>query len=133
MAILALLVALISGLAIGYFAIQNTAPVAIRLNDFVLEEVPLYLVMLGSLFAGLFIAWILYLARTVSSSLIIYGKDHAMKRAQQTTVELERQVRQLQVENARLKTAGSSPSPPDRDRARWRTRSAGTNDYSSPS
>lgn len=100
---LVLLIAVISGLTIGYFATQNTTPVTIRLNDYVWEDIPLYLVMLGSLLVGLFMAWILYFARSVSSRLTIYGKDHAVKKAQDTVVDLERRVQELEVENARLK------------------------------
>jgi uncharacterized integral membrane protein len=100
---LVLLIAVISGLAIGYFATQNTTPVTIRFNDYLWEDIPLYLVMLGSLLVGLFMAWILYFARSVSSRLTIYGKDHAVKKAQDTVVDLERRVQELEVENARLK------------------------------
>ena len=81
---LVLLVAVISGIAIAYFGMQNTSPVTIRLNEYVWNDVPLYLVIVGSLFVGLFIAWILYFARSVSSTLTIYGKDRAMKKAKHT-------------------------------------------------
>jgi uncharacterized integral membrane protein len=87
--LLVLLVAVIFGLAIGYFATQNTTPVTIRVAEYALEEVPLYLVVVGSLFVGLFIAWILYFARSISSTLAIHGRDHALKRARQTTADLE--------------------------------------------
>ena len=42
---LVLLVAVIAGIAIAYFGMQNVSPVTIRLNDFVWNDVPLYLVM----------------------------------------------------------------------------------------
>jgi len=58
---LVLLVGIIFGLAIGYFATQNTTLVTIQVAQYAFEEVPLYLVIVGSLFVGLFIAWILYL------------------------------------------------------------------------
>jgi len=69
---LVLLVAVISGVAIAYFGMQNISPVTIRLNDYVWNDVPLYLVIVGSLFVGLFMAWILYFARSV---------DHLWKRS----------------------------------------------------
>ncbi len=104
MRMLVLLVAVISGLAIAYFGTQNTTPVTIRLNEYVWNDVPLYLVIVGSLLVGLFMAWILYFARSVSSTLAIYGKNQAVKKAQQTVADLERRVQELEVENARLKT-----------------------------
>jgi uncharacterized integral membrane protein len=101
---LALLIAVIFGAAVGYFATQNTIPVTIHLADYALEEVPLYLVVVGSLLIGLFIAWIIYLARSVSSTITIHGKNTEVRRARQDVVELERRVQELEVENARLRT-----------------------------
>ena len=105
-----LLVAVIFGGAIAYFGMQNISPVTIRLKEYVWDDVPLYLVIVGSLFVGLFIAWILYFARSVSSTLTIYGKDRAMKKAKHTVADLEHRVQELEAENARLKTTLPSPS-----------------------
>ena len=108
---LVLLVAVISGIAIAYFGMQNISPVTIRLNEeYVWHDVPLYLVIVGSLFVGLFMAWILYFARSVSSTLTIYGKDRAMKKAKHTVADLEQRVHDLEAEKARLKDTLPSPS-----------------------
>jgi uncharacterized integral membrane protein len=108
---LVLFVAVISGAAIAYFGMQNISPVTIRLNDeFFWDDVPLYLVIVGSLFVGLFMAWILYFARSVSSTLTIYGKDRAMKKTKHTVADLEHRVQELEAENARLKATLPSPS-----------------------
>ncbi|HKA32567.1 MAG TPA: lipopolysaccharide assembly protein LapA domain-containing protein [Candidatus Binatia bacterium] len=101
---LALLIAVVFGAAVGYFATQNTIPVTIRLAEYAIEEVPLYLVVIGSLLIGLFIGWILFLARAVSSSFAIRGKNNEVRRARETIAELENRVRDLEVENARLRT-----------------------------
>jgi uncharacterized integral membrane protein len=106
---LVLIVGVIVGLMMAYFATQNTTPVTIRLAQYALEEIPLYLVVVGSLFVGLFISWILYLARAVSSRLTIYGKDHEVRRARRTAADLETRVQELQAENAQLKTDHSYP------------------------
>jgi len=58
---LVLMVAVIFGIAIAYFGMQNISPVTIRLNEYVWNDVPLYLVIVGSLFVGLFVAWIFIL------------------------------------------------------------------------
>jgi uncharacterized integral membrane protein len=107
---LVLLVAVIFGIAIAYFGMQNISPVTIRINEFVWNDVPLYLVIVGSLFAGLFIAWILYFARSVSSTLTIFGKDRAMKKAKHTVAGLEQRVLELEAETARLKAMDLLPS-----------------------
>ena len=108
---LVLLVAVISGIAIAYFGMQNISPVTIRLNDeFFWDDVPLYLVIVGSLFVGLFMAWILYFARSVSSTLTIYGKDRAMKKAKHTVADLQQRVDELEAEKARFKTTLPSTS-----------------------
>jgi len=107
---LVLFVAVISGVAIAYFGMQNISPVTIRLNEYVWDDVPLYLVIVGSLFVGRFMAWILYFARSVSSTLTIYGKDRAMKKTKHTVADLEHRVQELEAENARLKTTLPSPS-----------------------
>jgi uncharacterized integral membrane protein len=105
-----LLVAVISGIAIAYFGMQNITPVTIRFNEYVWNDVPLYLVIVGSLFVGLFIAGILYFARSVTSTLTIYGKDRAMKKAKHTVADLEQRVLDLEAETAHLKTTSASPS-----------------------
>src|SRR5262245_65312034 len=113
---LILLIGVIFGLAIGYFATQNTTPVTIHVAQYAFEG-PLYLVIVGSLFLGLFMAWILYFARSVSSTLAIRGKDHALKRARQAVADLELRVRELQAENTHLKTDHSySFESPNRTR-----------------
>jgi phage shock protein A len=55
-------------------------------------------------------AGILYFARSVSSTLTIYGKDRAMKKAKHTVADLEHRVHELEAENAQLKNQLSSPS-----------------------
>ena len=98
-----LLIAILFGLGIGYFATENTTPVTIRLADYALEEVPLYLVVVGSLLVGLLIAWILYIARSVSARLTIYGKNQVVKKTRRNMAELEQRVHELEVENERLR------------------------------
>jgi uncharacterized integral membrane protein len=107
---LALLVAVIAGAAIAYFGMQNISPVTIRLNEYVWDDVPLYLVIVGALFIGLFMAWILSFVRSVSSSLTIFGKDRAMKKAKHTVADLQQRVDELEAEKARFKTTFPSTS-----------------------
>ncbi|HTM10614.1 MAG TPA: lipopolysaccharide assembly protein LapA domain-containing protein [Verrucomicrobiae bacterium] len=110
---LALLIAVIFGAAVGYFATQNTMPVTLQFADYAIEEVPIYLVVIGSLVIGIFIAWIIHLTRSVSSTITIRGKNNEVRRARQDAAELEQRVRDLEVENARLRAR--YPEPADYD------------------
>jgi uncharacterized integral membrane protein len=105
---LALVIAVIFGLGIGYFATQNVTPITIQFADYVVEGVPLYAVILGSLLVGLFMAYLLYLGRTVSSKLTMHGENHADGRVRQAVANLEQRVGQLESENARLRMGQSS-------------------------
>ena len=92
---------IVFGLAIGYFAIQNTSPVTIQFGVYVVENLPLYVVAIGSLVLGLLIAWIFYAFRTISNWTFT-GASH-WSRSRRTAADLDRE-RDLEVENARLKT-----------------------------
>ena len=106
---LPLFIAVIFGLGIGYFATQNITPITIQFADYVVEGVPLYAVILGSLLVGLFMAYLLYLARSVSSKLTMHGENHADRRVRQAVANLEQRVDRLENESARLRMGQSSP------------------------
>ena len=93
---LSILLAVIFGLGVGYFATENTTPVALRLGDFVVENVPLYLVAVGSLLAGLVIAWIFYLTRTVTGSMTMASKARDTSTIERSMANLEYRVRELE-------------------------------------
>jgi uncharacterized integral membrane protein len=97
---LSILFSAILGLAIGYFALQNATPVTIQLGELAFSDVPLYLIAVGSLILGIFIASIFYLARTVSS---VHGRHHHPTTDDKTVMALERRIHDLEIENTRLK------------------------------
>jgi uncharacterized integral membrane protein len=100
-----LILGVIFGIAIGYFASQNTVPVTLRVGEYVFADIPLYLIIVGSLVIGVFLSWILYLAKIVSSGATSYGKDYvAMRRARRMAADLEQRVQKLEAENVRLRT-----------------------------
>jgi uncharacterized integral membrane protein len=98
-----LLLAVIFGLGIGFFATQNTTPVELRVGEFIWSQVPLYGVAIGSLLLGILIAWIFYVARTVSSSLMIAGKNREVSRTRRTVADQEQRIHDLEVTNAQLR------------------------------
>ncbi len=103
-----LIVGVIFGIAIGYFATQNTTPVTIQVGQYAFADIPLYLVMVGSLFVGVVVSAILYLVRTVSSRATIYGKDYAARKARRIAADLEQRVHDLEAENVHLRDHHSS-------------------------
>ena len=97
---LSILFSALLGLAIGYFALQNATPVSIQLGELVFSDVPVYLIAVGSLILGIFIASIFYVARTASS---VYGRYHHPTTDHKTVMALERRIHDLEIENTRLK------------------------------
>ena len=99
---LSILLSAIFGLAIAYFALQNATPVSVQIGELVFPEVPLYLIAVGSLILGIFIASIFYFARTVSA-ITLHGRHHHPAADNKTVIALERRIHDLEIENARIK------------------------------
>ena len=100
-----LIVGVILGTAIGYFATQNTTPVTIRVGEYAFADIPLYLIIVGSLVTGVIVSWILYLAKILSTGGTSYGRDYAaMKRARRVAADLEQRVHELEAENVQLRS-----------------------------
>ena len=105
----ALIATFIIGLGVAYFAIQNTGSVTIQLDGAVWRDIPLYLVVVGSLLIGVFIAGFLSFIRSLSSRFALRGKDHALAEANKTIGDLTKRVHQLELENTKLQ-AGDEES-----------------------
>lgn len=99
-----IILAVIVGLGIGAFAVQNTDPTVIQVASYVSPEIPLYIVVVGALLLGLLLAWVFYLVHSFSSALTLHGKDNTIKEAQKTNLELTKRIHQLELENTRLET-----------------------------
>lgn len=98
-----LLLLVIFGLGFSYLATQNTMGVNLQLYNQTLTGVPLYIVALGSLLVGFFIAWIVSLIDWASSAMTMHSKDSAIHRNERTIMSLQEKVRDLELENARLR------------------------------
>ncbi len=75
-----------------------------RLFDYPVLDLPLYMIVIGSLLLGVCIAWIISFVGSVSSSFKIRGKESALKDAKRTIAELTKRVHQLELQNVELKT-----------------------------
>jgi uncharacterized integral membrane protein len=105
---LAILLAVIFGLGVGYFATENTVPVALRLGDFVIENVPLYLVAVGSLLVGLVIAALFYAARSFTGSTTTLGKERDTSMLERDMANLKYRVNELETANNHVRLERSS-------------------------
>ncbi len=97
------ILAIISGLGIGYFATLNTFPISLNFGPYVLSNIPAYLVVVGGILVGLLLAWIFSLINTFSSRMKLHGKENKIKEDERMIADLTRQNHQLELENTRLK------------------------------
>ncbi len=107
---LALIVLVVFGIGVAFFATQNTQTISITLGNYPLTGVPLYLIVLVSLLLGFVVSWIISLVDVISSALKIHGKESAIKDANKQISELTKRVHQLELENERLKAESGHPS-----------------------
>lgn len=87
---------------IAFFATQNSGPVDIRLSSFQLTGVPLYWVVLGSVLVTLVFSWIMFVINSISNSFALHGRDNMVKRLKDENINLEKKVRFLELEHAKL-------------------------------
>lgn len=91
-----LILLVVVGLGMAYFATQNGVAVPLTLADYVLGEYPLYVVVLVSILLGLFLGWLVNIVNGLSSTLTIHGKDSQLKKLQQENKRLEEEVIRLE-------------------------------------
>ena len=101
-----LIVIVILGLGFAYFATQNTSSVIVNAlsNSFAL---PVYALVLGSILLGLLVSAIIYAFDNVATLFDLHSKDTKIAQKQQTVETLSRRVRELELENTRLKVSNN--------------------------
>ena len=91
------------GIVISYFAIQNTALVSLKVPGYIFIDIPLYLVILGSLLLGFLIAGIVSSIDSMFASFRIMGKNRVINDSQKQLVNLQEKIHDLELENAELR------------------------------
>lgn len=99
---LILLILIISGIGAALFATQNTQGVSITLAGYTFTDLPMYLIVLGTLLIGIVISWIISLAGSISSLLTIHGKESAIKETKKELTDLTKRIHELELENTKL-------------------------------
>lgn len=109
---LRLILLLLVGVGLAYVAQANLAPVTVRAGSYVLADIPLFYVIIGSFVAGLIISYILHLAHDISGSWVLRGKRIEIRKGRNDVLELTKRVHQLELENQKLKM-GHMSEPED--------------------
>lgn len=103
-----LIVAIVFGLGLAFFATQNTNPVTITLANTPVHDTPLWIIVIVSLLTGLVMASVFNVFNIMTSMFKLHGKDSAIKGADKKIVNLKNENENLKVENADLKSKKAS-------------------------
>lgn len=99
-----LLILIVAGIGAAVFATQNTITTSLTFGDYMLREIPVYLVALGSLLIGIFVSWVIHVINILSDRITTRGKDGSISNAKREIAELNKEIHKLELENTRLKT-----------------------------
>ncbi len=111
---LILILLLVVGSILVYISKYNFMPVTVNLGMYVISNIPLFYVIVGSLLIGLVLSYLAYLVHAISTSLTLRGKDSEIKKDKDEVLELTKRVHQLELENEKLKhTPDIEPEDPN--------------------
>ena len=79
----------------AYFAAQNDTRVDVSFVVYNLQNIPLYMVMLGSALAGVVVAWFIHASSVISSKIKIFGKDRSIQKKEEQIDELTDEIKDL--------------------------------------
>ncbi len=99
-----LVIAILFGLSITFFAFQNAVGVPIVLGSFFLQSIPLYLVVIVSMLAGIFMAWFISAIEGMSHFMSLRKKDSVINQDKKEIIALRQKIATLQTENSSLHT-----------------------------
>lgn len=105
-----LIVTVLVGLILAYFATQNTGNVTLNFLNYTLSSIPVYIVVSGALLVGLFLSWIISLVNSIGTGFAMRGKETKIKDYRKENAELIKRIHQLEIENTRLKTETNFPA-----------------------
>lgn len=100
---LSLIVAILFGLSITYFAFQNAVGVPVTFIGYQLLDIPLYLVVVISVLSGIVMAWFISTIEGLSNHMTLRKKDHIINNDRKEMESLQKKVQDLEVENTKLR------------------------------
>lgn len=106
---LVLVLTLLVALVFSFLSLENSQPVSMQFAGYILEGIPLYMVILGSMIVGVVLSLLINLGQTITSTFMLFGKDQKIRSAEKDLERVEHQVNDLKVENAKLKNQKHEP------------------------
>jgi uncharacterized integral membrane protein len=100
---LSLVVAILFGLSITFFAFQNSILVPVTLGSFNITGTPLYLVVIASLLVGILMAWFISAIEGMSHFMSGRKKDNVIVHDKKEIDTLRGRVQNLEEENSKLR------------------------------
>jgi uncharacterized integral membrane protein len=88
---LTLIIFLIAGSVMVYFAQNNTALVTIHFGTYIFSGIPIYYVVIGSILIGALLAYLIYFINSIFLNLSIRKKDNKIKEANSDNIDLAKQ------------------------------------------
>lgn len=77
--------------------------VTVNFGLYVISDIPLFYVIVGSIVFGLVLSYLIYIVHTISNSFALRGKDNEIKKNKDEALELTKRVHQLELTNEKLK------------------------------
>jgi len=102
-------VSVLFGSVIAYFATQNTERLSLNFWNYSVPGIPIYIVVVGGLLAGLLLSWVISLVNSIVTAFTIRGKESTIKDYRKENAELTKKIHQLELENARLMAETNDP------------------------
>src|SRR3989344_9568377 len=100
---LTLIFTILFGIGFAFFATQNINSTTISLGPYGFTNVPLYLVVLLSLFVGILLSAVISSLNSFASYLSLRGKDTKIHQTEKEVDHLKQNLKLLELENAKLK------------------------------
>jgi uncharacterized integral membrane protein len=112
---LILILILISGSFLVYISKYNFALVNVNLGTFILKDIPLFYVMIGSVIFGLVLAYLVHLIISLSTAMTMRRKNKEIQKEKEEVLELTKRVHQLELENEKQKNGTEIIVPTDQN------------------
>ena len=105
---LSLIVTILFGLGITFFAFQNSILVPVNPLGTQVFSMPLYLVAVISLLAGVVMAWVISLSSGLSHFIQIKGKENVIHNDKKEIKQLNEKIHDLEIEQEKLLAENTS-------------------------
>lgn len=99
---LALILLIIFSLGVAYFATENTGVVHIMFGNYLLQNIPLYVIVIGALLLGVVVSLLISLVDRLSTTVTVHGKDSEIAKMQKSLYEVKQEKDRLELENRKL-------------------------------